>query len=85
VPAVAGPLAGAGFDLVTPDGILRLGSASRALGRHLALMPSFPAPSGARARAALAPLLEHGIVAPQELPLRIVPEDTGSLDGWRFR
>jgi cupin superfamily protein len=84
VPAVAGPLARAGFDLVTPDGILRLGAASRPLARRLALMPSFPSPSGARARAALGPLLEHGIVAPQDLPLRIVPEDRRSLDGWRF-
>ncbi len=84
IPAIAGPLAGAGFDLVTPDGILRLGAASRPLGRRLTLMPSFPSPSGAPARAALAPLLEHGIVAPQDLPLRIVPDDTRSLDGWRF-
>jgi hypothetical protein len=84
VPAVAGPLAGAGFDLVTPDGILRLATAGRLLSRRLALMPSFPWPHGALARAALAPLLEHGIVAPQDLPLRIVPDDTRSLDGWRF-
>jgi cupin superfamily protein len=84
VPAVAGPRTGAGFDLVTPDGILRLAAACRPLSRRLALMPSFRWPRGASARAALAPLLEHGIVAPQDLPLRIVPGDTRSLDGWRF-
>lgn len=84
VPVVVGPLAGAGFDLVTADGILRLATASRALGGRLALMPSFPSPTGAPDRAALAPLLEHGIVAPRDLPLRIIPDDTASLDGWRF-
>jgi hypothetical protein len=80
VPAVAGP----GLDVVTPDGILRLPSASRPISRRLGLMPSFPLPSGAHGRAALAPLLEHGIVAPHDLPLRIVPDDAGALDGWQF-
>ena len=84
IPVVAGPLAGAGFDLVTPDGILRLTTASRRLGRRLALMPSFPSPRAAADRVALAPLLERGIVAPQDLPLRIVPADPHALDGWRF-
>jgi hypothetical protein len=46
-------------------------------------MSSFPAP-GRRARAAFAPLLEQGIVAPQDLPLRIIPADPEALDGWRF-
>lgn len=84
VPAVAGRLAGTGFELVTPDGVLRLAAASRPLSRRLSLMPSLPWPRGAPARTALGPLLEHGIVAPQDLPLRIVPDDTRSLDGWRF-
>ena len=47
-------------------------------------MPSFPAPAGGRARAALGPLLAHGIVAPQDLPLRIAPAEPRALDGWRF-
>jgi hypothetical protein len=29
-------------------------------------------------------LLDHGIVAPQDLPRRIIPDDTDALDGWRF-
>jgi hypothetical protein len=73
-----------GFDLVTPDGILRLPPVSRPVSRRLALMPSFPMPAERRGRAALAPLLDHGIVAPQDLPLRIIPDDADSLDGWRF-
>jgi hypothetical protein len=46
-------------------------------------MPCFPAATG-RTRTALAPLLERGIVAPQDLPLRIIPADPGALDGWSF-
>ncbi len=84
VPVVPGPLTRAGFDLVTPDGILHLPSATRTISHRLGLMPSFPLPSGSPSRAALAPLLDHGIVAPQDLPLRIVPDDATTLDGWRF-
>jgi hypothetical protein len=47
-------------------------------------MPSFASPVTSRGRAALAPLLDHGIVAPQDLPLRILPDDASALDGWRF-
>jgi hypothetical protein len=84
VPAVAGPRRGPGFTLITPDGALRLPTAARAVASRLALMPSFPLPTGPRSHAALAPLLEHGIVAPQDLPLRIIPDDPRTLDGWRF-
>jgi hypothetical protein len=69
--------------LVTPDGALSMPPGVRSVARRLALMPSFPAPAG-RGRAAFAPLLDQGIVAPQDLPLRIIPADPGSLDGWRF-
>lgn len=79
VPAIA-----VGPRLATPDGALPLPAAARGLARRLALMPSFPRPR-ATARRALAFLVEHGIVAPQELPLRIVPEAPGKLDGWKFR
>jgi len=78
------PTALRGARLVTADETLRLSPAARRLARRLALMPSFPAPAGARARAALEPLLAHGIVAPQELPLRIAPAKPRALDGWRF-
>ncbi|HEU4369126.1 MAG TPA: cupin domain-containing protein [Methylomirabilota bacterium] len=84
LPAVTGPSGPAEFSLVTPDGALRLPTAARSLAQRLALMPSFPLPAAANARSALAPLLEHGIVAPHELPLRIIPTDPRALDGWRF-
>jgi hypothetical protein len=38
---------------------------------------------GAR-RGALASLITHGLLAPRDLPLRIVPADPRALDGWRF-
>jgi hypothetical protein len=84
VPCVAGPITNGGFDLVTPDGVLRLPAAARPVAALLAQMPSGPVPRLRRASAALAPLLAHGILAPQELPLRIRPDDPGALDGWRY-
>jgi hypothetical protein len=30
------------------------------------------------------PLLSAGILGPRDLPLRIVPKDPRTLDGWRF-
>jgi hypothetical protein len=85
VPAVAGPLEARGFDLVTPDGVVRLPAISHPFAALLASMPSLPIPRAARERAALVPLLDHGILAPQDLPLRISPDDHAALDGWRFR
>ena len=84
VPVVPAGGASTRFDLVTPGGALRLPATARPLADRLALMPSFASPVTPRARGELAPLLEHGIVAPQDLPLRILPDDARSLDGWRF-
>lgn len=87
VPAVAGPLdrARQGFPLRLPDGAaIRLPAAARPLACQLAAMPSWHLPLSRRDRAALAPLLEHGIVAPRDLPLLIAPADPRALDGWRF-
>jgi hypothetical protein len=84
VPVVAGPLTRTGFELITPAGILRLPAPAHRLARRLALMPRFRSPLGPRGRAAVAPLLAHGVVAPQDLPLRIRPDDQRALDGWRF-
>jgi hypothetical protein len=84
VPVVAGPLRPTGFELVTPDGILRLPTVAHRLAQRLTLMPRFRPLRGPRSRAALTPLLAHGIVAPQDLPLRIHPDDQRVLDGWRF-
>jgi hypothetical protein len=74
----------AGPRLVTPDGAVPLPSDARALARRLALMPSFPRATGRRSHAALDELIARGIVAPRELPLRIVPKTPRALDGWKF-
>jgi hypothetical protein len=29
-------------------------------------------------------LVEHGVLAPRDLPERVIPADLGALDGWRF-
>jgi hypothetical protein len=81
VPAVRRP--GRAPVLVTAEGELTLPPVALALARDLALMPSFRV-RGRRARAAFGPLLEQGVVAPQDLPLRIIPARPGALDGWRF-
>jgi mannose-6-phosphate isomerase-like protein (cupin superfamily) len=87
VPAVAGAIGRGGrdFALRLPDGAaIRLPIAARALADSLAGMPSWRAPLSPRDRAALAPLIEHGIVAPRDLPLVIAPRAPRKLDGWRF-
>ena len=75
------PVAAAGRGVMTPDGVVPLPAAARALARRLALMPSFPRPADARGLAALA---AHGIVEPYDLPLRILPDAPRALDGWKF-
>ena len=82
MPAIAARRGGA-VRLTTPDGVVRL--PATALTHRLAAMPCFALPDARRPPKALALLLEHGIVSPQDLPLRIVPTDTQALDGWRFR
>jgi hypothetical protein len=85
VPVVIGPRRAGGFDLVTPDGTARVPLSARRLASRLALMPRIEAPRGRRGRAALAPLVALGVLAPQDLPSRVCPEDSAALDGWRFR
>jgi hypothetical protein len=82
VPVAVGPLVRRGFDLLTPDGIVRLPAAARPFARALELMPSLP--RRPRAPAFVKLLLARGILAPQDLPLRIQPTDRAALDGWRF-
>src|SRR5262249_58898587 len=87
VPPVARPAArGRGdFALRLPDGgEVRLPAMARAVAASLLAMPSWRAPISRRERAALAPLLEHGIVAARDLPAVIIPDDPRALDGWRF-
>ena len=86
VPAVAGPLrAGAeAFTLHVPGGSVRLPGCAYAAARRLGAMPSWRAVTLAQRVGALAALIEHGLLAPRDLPLRILPEDPRALDGWRF-
>lgn len=86
VPALAGPLdrARRRFPLWTPAGALWLPAAAQPLARGLAAMPSL---SRAEVRGhgdAFSLLLAHGILADEDLPLRIVPDNPRALDGWRF-
>jgi hypothetical protein len=83
IPAVARPHSG-GLSLVTADGDLDLPRSAGTLARHLALMPSFERADARAAGPAVDLLIAHGILGPQDLPLRIVPADPGTLDGWRF-
>jgi len=86
IPVLAGPThrARRPFMLWTPDGALRCPAAAWPLASQLALMPSLH-PRDVRDSLALSPLLDAGILAPQDLPLRIVPDDPTALDGWDFR
>ncbi len=84
VPAVAGPVdAPRGvFPLHLPGGEThRLAAAHRPLAARLETMPTFRAGDGGPA---MSELLARGIVAFEDLPLRILPESPGTLDGWRF-
>jgi JmjC domain len=85
VPAIAGSRSRSTVRLTTPDGVISLPIAVEALANRLGGMPYFALPDAQRPPTALALLLEHGIVGPQDLPLRIIPTDTQALDGWRFR
>jgi len=79
VPALA-----VGGRLITPDGVLPLTADTRALARRLAMMPDFPR-STRNGRRALAMLTKQGVLAPRDLPRRILPGALRALDGWRFR
>jgi hypothetical protein len=72
-----------GFKLWTPDGALRCPAAVRPLARHLAVMPTLRRDDIVDSEA-LALMIDHGILAPRELPLRIVPDDVRALDGWNY-
>jgi hypothetical protein len=82
VPAV---VAGGGrtVRLRTGDGAeIELPVRARGLARRLATMPAVP--RGGRDAATTSMLLRHGLLAPFDLPLRILPDDPAALDGWRF-
>ncbi|HXU87686.1 MAG TPA: cupin domain-containing protein [Methylomirabilota bacterium] len=79
VPAVAGRPHGGRFPLWTPDGALWLPRTARGLASRLSTMPVIE-----HATASAAPLLAHGVLADEDLPLTIVPDAPAALDGWRF-
>jgi mannose-6-phosphate isomerase-like protein (cupin superfamily) len=81
VPVSAGTLdrARRRFRLETPEGRTWLPARARALATRLADMPAVAA--GTRAAA---PLVALGVLAPEDLPLVVVPDAPRALDGWRF-
>jgi mannose-6-phosphate isomerase-like protein (cupin superfamily) len=85
IPALAGPTPARRlfFVLQTPDGALRYPTVAWPLVSQLALMPSLRRCDSTDS-ATLSMLIDAGILASQDLPLRIVPDDSHALDGWRF-
>jgi hypothetical protein len=82
VPAIADGATGQTLALMLPDGLrAHVPRVVRRFARELAMMASFPP---AALGNALAPLVAHGIVGPEDLPLVVVPEASKALDGWRF-
>jgi hypothetical protein len=82
VPAIADDVAGAAHDLTLPEGErTRVSHVTPAIARDLALMASFPRTALGRALPALE---SRGIVGSQDLPLFVIPDAPGTLDGWRF-
>jgi mannose-6-phosphate isomerase-like protein (cupin superfamily) len=67
------------FRLHTPDGVVWAPAAVRALATRLIGMPAV-AVRGSVA----APLVALGVLAPEDLPLAVVPDTPRALDGWRF-
>ena len=67
----------------TPDGEgPRLPARAGPWADRLLLMPRLSRPRALLA--GLEPLIDAGILAPHDLPLRIRPDDPAALDGWRF-
>jgi len=67
------------FRLHTPEGAAWLPQSARPLAARLAGMPTVAA-----SEPAAAPLVALGVLAPEDLPLVIVPDAPRALDGWRF-
>jgi hypothetical protein len=79
IPVVAGRPRGARFPLWTAEGALWLPASVRDLASRLSTMPAVE-----RVAASAAPLIAHGVLADEDLPLTIVPDTPAELDGWRF-
>ncbi|HXK33856.1 MAG TPA: hypothetical protein VNM91_07595, partial [Dehalococcoidia bacterium] len=69
--------------LWTALGAIAVDRGTARVAQLLATMPDV-ARSALRGNAALGTLLAHGILAPHDLPLRIIPAEPAALDGWRF-
>ena len=67
------------FRLCTPDGATWLPAVAHPLAASLAGMPAVAADAPGAA-----PLVALGVLAPEDLPLMIVPAAPRALDGWRF-
>lgn len=65
----------------TPEGRAAVPSGARALVSRLAAMPALRMP---RASRAVDDLVALGVLADEDLPLLIRPDDAATLDGWRF-
>jgi hypothetical protein len=78
-PAVAGRGRRDGFPLWTAEGELWLPAAAKPLVGPLSTMSAVRGVPRAAAT-----LLEHGLLASEDLPLTIVPDAPRGLDGWRF-
>jgi hypothetical protein len=78
-PAVAGHGGRDRFPLWTAEGAVWLPARARRFATRLGTMPAVrDVPTAA------ASLVEHGLLAPEDLPLTIVPDKPNALDGWRF-
>jgi Cupin superfamily protein len=83
VPAVVEAAQPGTITLRVPGGALRLPARAGAAARHLAAMPMWE-DVGSLGAISIAPLIAHGLLAARDLPLRIVPAEPETLDGWRF-
>jgi hypothetical protein len=87
MPVVAGTPRPGGrtFTAWTPHlGGIALPATARRLVTGLATMPWLSRTAVEATGTVGRALLAHGILAPHDLPLRIVPDDPSALDGWRF-
>lgn len=83
VPAVLTASGGSVRVRTGDGGDITLPPSTRSLARRLAMMPTVVRDGSYTA--ASSALLRYGLLAPHDLPLRIVPDDPRHLDGWRFR
>jgi mannose-6-phosphate isomerase-like protein (cupin superfamily) len=68
--------------VIAGGGKHRMPLVPRALAAGLPAMPALAV--GRTPPDAVRFLIEHGVLAARDLPLRLVPTDPGALDGWRF-